>query len=128
MIKLISEKQAYFQTKGSTLSRNEFFELMACTSAQNLSITFKNHEVVFLPVLHREFIHMACPQSVSFPNVGVVTPDDVPGTRWLLLFYSFLHLVGCAYFKVHSSAFHQQSPETLFHSVGTTVSVYRETA
>lgn len=32
-------------------------------------------------------------------------------------FYAFLRLVGCAYFKTHSSAFQQSSPVTLYNSV-----------
>ena len=52
-------------------------------------------------------------------SLGKVSPDPN-----LSSFYSFLRLVGCAYFKAHLSAFQQQSPVTLFHSVkDTSVSI-----
>ena len=34
--------------------------------------------------------------------------------------YSFVHLVGCAYFRLHASAFEHMSPVTLHNSLGDT--------
>ena len=39
-------------------------------------------------------------------------------------FLSFLRLVGCAYFRLHSSAFEYASPVTLYHSVPPTSNTY----
>lgn len=38
--------------------------------------------------------------------------------------YSFLRLVGCAYYKQHTSAFKSKTPEALFHSVSGGTSTY----
>ena len=38
--------------------------------------------------------------------------------------YSFLRLIGCAYYKQHISAFRSQTPEALFHSVNSGTSTY----
>ena len=85
---------------------------MACISAQNLSIAFKNYEAVLLPVLHQEFIPMICHQSVAFPNIGtgVVTPDDVLGTR--------SYLVDCSSFygaSIEVQRKHEQFGSVILH-------------
>ena len=38
--------------------------------------------------------------------------------------YSFLRLIGCAYYKQHTSAFRTQTPEALFHSMKRGSSIY----
>ena len=42
--------------------------------------------------------------------------------------FSFLQLIGCAYFKQHASAFRSQTPETLFYSVSNATTMYNHHA
>ena len=45
-------------------------------------------------------------------SIGSVSLDQES-----LAFLSFLHLVGCSYFRAHASAFEAPSPVTLYHSI-----------
>ena len=64
----------------------------------------------------------------------IASGNDPPGTIGACIYlggdtestarYSFLRLIGCAYYKQHTSAFRSQTPEALFHSISSGTSTY----
>lgn len=68
-------------------------------------------KVSFLSTFYQYAAFIAGVQELQ-GSLGQIQPDH--GHSAL---YSFLRLVGCAYFRAHSSAFEFQSPVTLFHSI-----------
>lgn len=66
------------------VTMSEYCELSACSVAEKLANAFKNDEAQLLPSLHHEFTLSMCTYSMNYPAIGSVSPNHVPGTRWLL--------------------------------------------
>ena len=84
--------------------------LYVCTGCDYISFFHGIRKASFLSTFYRfaSFIN----DETLCGSLGQVTADPASPS-----FYSFLRLVGCAYFRVHSSGFQQSSPVTLFYSV-----------
>ena len=70
---------------------------------------------------HATFITSGNDSSGSMGELHVHVSGNAEATNSR---YSFLQLIGCAYYKQHTSAFRSQTPEALFHSVNSGTSTY----
>ena len=93
--------------------------LYACTGCEFISFFVGYGKTAFLAILfqYAEFICMNdanCQGSIADVDMVHAAPS----------LYSFLRLVGYAYFKKHSSAFTQQTPVALYNSINNCISTW----
>ena len=85
--------------------------LYACTGCDYISFFKGIGKVTFLDTFfqHASFIAGDCTLPGSIGNLASSAND--------LALYSFLRLVGCAYFKKHTSGFKLDTPKALYNSI-----------
>lgn len=95
--------------------------LYVCTGCDYISFFYGIGKCTFLSVFYQyaTFIAGGSDPPGSIGNISLDHSD--------LSLYSFLRLVGCAYFRSHASAFEHTSPVALYHSVNSTGSDLYET-
>ena len=79
-------------------------------------------KVSFLSTFFQHATFIAGQSDTVLGSIGRVSVDDMQSNAYL----SFLRLIGCAYFRKHTSAFQLETPEALFHSITPTGDAFQQ--
>ena len=92
--------------------------LFVCTGCDYISYFANIGKASFLSTLF-QYASFIAGGSDPPGSIGDIQPDHTHSA-----IYSFFRLVGCAYFRTHSSAFELQSPVALFYSIKQATTVW----
>ena len=107
----------------ANISREEYYDLIFCYTAQNIAKKLTRNEAMLLPTIYRSFFESAALKTSCYPYLNLTT-SDIPSTLW---FISRLHhylgediVMECKHKRIGTMIYHKNCDlsSALSHALG----------
>ena len=107
----------------ANISREEYYDLIFCYTAQNIAKKLTKNEAMLLPTIYRSFFESAALKTSLYPYLNLTT-SDIPSTLW---FISRLHhylgediVMECKHKRIGTMIYHKNCDlsSALSHALG----------